>query len=112
MMKKDTLLLGSHVDMNKKNGFLVGAFKQAQNEKANTFMFFAGPPQSTMRTDINEVKIEEFAQLCQENNIDRDDLLVHAPYLINLANPVKTGHGQFFDWISQKGNHSCFSNGR
>jgi deoxyribonuclease-4 len=89
MMKKDTLLLGSHVDMNKKNGFLVGAFKQAQNEKANTFMFFAGPPQSTMRTDINEVKIEEFAQLCQENNIDRDDLLVHAPYLINLANPVK-----------------------
>jgi deoxyribonuclease-4 len=89
MMKKNTLLLGSHVDMNKKNGFLVGAFKQAQNEKANTFMFFAGPPQSTMRTDINEVKIEEFAQLCQENNIDRDDLLVHAPYLINLANPVK-----------------------
>ncbi|KAJ3626934.1 hypothetical protein Zmor_004124 [Zophobas morio] len=88
-MSKQGLILGSHVDMNKKNGFLAGSIKQALNENADTFMFFAGPPQSTMRTNLSLIGIEEFQKSCAENGFDLDKIIVHAPYLINLANPIK-----------------------
>jgi deoxyribonuclease-4 len=88
-MENKKLLLGSHVDMNKKNNFLIGSVNQAISENANTFMFFAGPPQSSMRTDISLINIPEFKNMCQEKNINLDDLLVHLPYVINMANTIK-----------------------
>lgn len=54
-----------------------------------TFMFYTGAPQNTRRKAISELKVEEAKALMKENNIDLKNVVVHAPYIINLANTVK-----------------------
>ena len=53
------------------------------------FMFYTGAPQNTRRKAISELKVEEAKALMKENNIDLKNVVVHAPYIINLANTIK-----------------------
>lgn len=85
-MDNYTPILGAHTKMNKKNNYLVGSLKEAILYKANTFMIFTGPPQSSIRTPINNMNLELFNILCFKNNIDKNNLVIHAPYIINLCN--------------------------
>ncbi len=78
--------LGSHVSMNGKDMFL-GSVREAISYGANTFMIYTGAPQNTRRKPIEELKIEEGLALMRENGIE--EFVVHAPYIINLANTVK-----------------------
>ncbi|ERJ13812.1 deoxyribonuclease IV [Haloplasma contractile] len=78
--------IGSHVSMGGKD-MLVGSVKEALSYGSNTFMFYTGAPQNTRRKNIEDMKIEEARDLMIENNIDINDLVVHAPYIMNLANP-------------------------
>ena len=80
------LKLGSHVGMNGKEMFL-GSVKEALSYGANTFMVYTGAPQNTRRKDVSELNIEAGQALMKENGIS--EFVVHAPYIINLANTVK-----------------------
>lgn len=80
------MLIGSHVGMKGKDMFL-GSVKEALSYGANTFMVYTGAPQNTRRKKIEELRIEEGQQLMKEEGIDR--FIVHAPYIINLANTLK-----------------------
>lgn len=79
------LLLGSHVGMSGKEMFL-GSVKEALSYGANTFMVYTGAPQNTRRKDLSELKIPEAKALMKESGIEQ--FIVHAPYIINLANAV------------------------
>ncbi len=78
------LIIGSHVGYKKDNG-LVGSVKEALSYGANTFMFYTGAPQNTKRLPIDLEKVKEAEKLMKENKIDKDKVIVHAPYIINLA---------------------------
>ena len=82
------LIIGSHVGMSGKQ-MLVGSVKEALSYKANTFMFYTGAPQNTRRKPISELRVDEAKALMQENGIDMDHVVVHAPYIINLGNTIK-----------------------
>ena len=79
------LILGSHVGF-KKDEQLLGSLKEALSYGANTFMFYTGAPQNTMRYPINEKKRDEALLMMREHDIDYSKVVVHAPYIINLAN--------------------------
>ena len=79
------LIIGSHVGYKKDSG-LVGSVKEALSYKANTFMFYTGAPQNTVRSSIDLNNVKEAYKLMEENNINKNNVIVHAPYIINLAN--------------------------
>ena len=82
------MLLGSHVGYNSKTG-LLGSVEEALSYNENTFMFYTGAPQNTFRSDIDKDNVEKAHLLMKENNIDKNKVIVHAPYIINLANTLK-----------------------
>lgn len=80
------LKLGCHVGMNTKEMFL-GSVKEAHRLGANTFMIYTGAPQNTRRKDLSELHIEDGLAAMKEFGIT--ELVVHAPYIINMGNSVK-----------------------
>ena len=72
--------IGAHVSMSKG---LLGASKEAAEYGANTFMIYTGAPQNTRRSPIEKLKIPEGMKHMEQNGIT--DIVVHAPYIINLA---------------------------
>lgn len=78
------LIIGSHVGYKKDSG-LVGSVKEALSYGANTFMFYTGAPQNTKRLPIDLVNVQEADKLMKENDIQKENVIVHAPYIINLA---------------------------
>ncbi|WP_025725286.1 deoxyribonuclease IV [Acholeplasma granularum] len=80
------LILGSHVSL-KGNDMFLGSVKEALSYKANTMMVYTGAPQNTIRKPIDTMLIKEAHALMKESNIDINHVVVHAPYIINLANP-------------------------
>ena len=79
------LIIGSHVGFNKDKQ-LLGSLDEALSYKANTFMFYTGAPQNTKRVEINDDLTQKAILKMKENNIDINNIIVHAPYIINLAN--------------------------
>ena len=79
------LIIGSHVSF-KKEKQLLGCVVETLNYGANAFMFYTGAPQNTNRIPI-DIELKEAAfKLMEENNIDKENVVIHAPYIINLAN--------------------------
>ena len=79
------LIIGSHVGFTKDKQ-LLGSLEEALSYGANTFMFYTGAPQNTARYPINDGLTLEALKVMKENNIDYSKVIVHAPYIINLAN--------------------------
>ena len=79
------LLIGSHVKF-KKDTQILGSLNEALSYGATTFMFYTGALQNTMRSPLNMEITKEAIELMKENNIDYSKVIVHAPYIINLAN--------------------------
>ena len=79
------LTIGSHVSFNSKDQ-LLGSLNEALSYGANTFMFYTGAPQNTARSKIDDNITLEALRVMKENNIDYSKVVVHAPYIINLAN--------------------------
>ena len=90
-----SLILGSHVGFNNKDQ-LVGSVKEAISYNANTFMFYTGPAQSTMRSELNDKLTYEAYKLMSENNINPNDVIVHAPYIVNFANRTDEDKYNFY----------------
>ena len=80
------LLIGSHVGMSGKE-MLVNSVKEAISYGANTFMVYTGAPQNTRRKEISELNIDAARELMKEHGMA--NFIVHAPYIINLANTIK-----------------------
>ncbi|MGN1401670.1 MAG: deoxyribonuclease IV [Bacillus sp. (in: firmicutes)] len=80
------LKIGSHVSMNGKK-MLLGASEEAASYGANTFMIYTGAPQNTRRKPIEELNIKAGRLHMEENAMT--DIVVHAPYIINIGNSVK-----------------------
>lgn len=79
------LLIGCHVNY-KKDSQILGCLEQALRYGADTFMFYTGAPQNTARTSIDLEKVKEAKRRMEEENLLYSKVVVHAPYIINLAN--------------------------
>lgn len=79
--------LGSHVGMSGKE-MLLGSAKEAVSYGADTFMFYTGAPQNTRRKAISELNIDAAWEYLSRHGIE--EIVVHAPYIINLGNSVKS----------------------
>lgn len=78
--------LGSHVGMAGKDMFLASV-KEAESYGANVLMLYTGAPQNTRRKEIKDLNIEKGWEYAAQTGIT--EIVVHAPYIINLANTVK-----------------------
>ena len=78
------MIIGSHVHF--KNKQILDSVKEAILYKADTFMFYTGAPQNTFRSAIKPEYLVEAKELMIKNNIDINNVICHAPYIINLAN--------------------------
>ena len=79
------LIIGSHVSY-KNDTQLLGSVEEALSYGSNTFMFYTGAPQNTRRGSINDEYTYKAYQLMKENDIALENIIVHAPYIINLCN--------------------------
>lgn len=70
--------IGSHVGL-KAPLMFEGSVLEAKSYNANCFMVYTGAPQTTKRTRIEDLRIKE-----AKNDLE---FIVHAPYIVNLANP-------------------------
>lgn len=85
-MKNYNLIIGSHVSMNKQQDYLLGALTESLNNDANAMMIYTGPPQNTIRVSTDHFFISEFYQRLSAQHFSIDNVIIHAPYIINLAN--------------------------
>ena len=76
--------IGCHVG-NSGPLMLAGSIKEALSYDANCFMVYLGPPQNTIRKPIESMNATLMAEIAKENNINLDDVIIHAPYIVNLA---------------------------
>ena len=81
------MIIGSHVSFGEEQ--LYGSLKEAISYNANALMFYTGAPQNTIRKPIDDELLNKAVLLAKENNFDFNNIVCHAPYIINLAN--KTG---------------------
>ncbi|ASZ09098.1 deoxyribonuclease IV [Mesoplasma chauliocola] len=99
-------ILGSHVGMSKANKhgeYLIGSVNEALSYGANTLMIYTGPPQNSKRTQTDKLHIEEFNKILAQNNIEKRNIIVHAPYIINISNPVNQTTWDFgVDFLKQE----------
>lgn len=79
------MIIGSHVSFSKSNQ-LVGSVQECISYGANTFMFYTGAPQNTRRLPIDDRLTKSAFDLMKKNGIDFNNVIVHAPYVVNLAN--------------------------
>jgi deoxyribonuclease-4 len=79
------LKIGSHVSMSGKK-MLLAASEEAASYGANAMMIYTGAPQNTRRKSIGDLNIEAGLAHMKENGIT--ELVVHAPYIINIGNAV------------------------
>ena len=87
------MIIGSHVSFNKEG--LLGSTKEALSYGANTFMFYTGAPQNTIRKEIDINLTNKAHLLMKEKGIDINKVICHAPYIINLANKAKLEAWEF-----------------
>ncbi len=79
------LYIGSHTSY-LKNKQLLGVVEESLSYGSNIFMFYTGSNQSTLRFPVDKDLTLEAHKLMKENGIDKSKCIVHAPFIINLAN--------------------------
>jgi len=81
------LTIGRHCFMKSPN-FLLGSLEEAISYDANSLMIYLGAPQNTYRRSSKELKITEFTEKAKKHKINKKNVIVHASYLVNLANKI------------------------
>lgn len=89
------LYIGSHTSFLKDKG-LLGVVEESLSYNSNIFMFYTGSNQSTLRFPINKELTSRAHELMIENNIDKTKCIVHAPFIINLANNTNEDKYNFY----------------
>lgn len=85
--KNYNLIIGRHCLVKSPN-YLLGAVKESLNYGANSLMIYNGAPQNSKRQPSSKLKVSEFRKVLQENGMNIDNIVVHGPYLLNLANTI------------------------
>lgn len=88
------LYLGCHVGLKAPDYFL-GSAREALSYGANACMIYTGAPQNSRRKPVDALKIAQGKSLLEENGWSMDQVIVHAPYIINLANTVNEETSSF-----------------
>ncbi len=83
----DKIFIGSHVSMSGPD-YYVGSVKEALSYNSTTFMFYTGAPQNSFRIPTERLKIVEGRALIKEHGLDESKIIVHAPYILNIANQL------------------------
>lgn len=83
-MKNSDLIIGSHISLSSPL-FYLGTVKEALSYNENAFMFYTGAPQNSLRLPLDKLRIEEGREVLKQNNFDENNIIIHAPYIINLA---------------------------
>lgn len=78
-------IIGSHVSFTSQKQ-LLGSVLESLSYKATTFMIYTGAPQNTKRLPIDSELTSLAHKLMEKENINIDNIVAHAPYIINLAN--------------------------
>ena len=78
----EEIKIGSHVGMAGKEMFLASV-KEAERYGANVLMLYTGAPQNTRRKEIKDLNIEAGWEYATKAGIR--EIVVHAPYIINLS---------------------------
>lgn len=95
------LKIGSHVPM-RGTKMYQGSVEEALSFNANSFMIYTGAPQNTRRKEIEDLQIDEAVLLMEENNLSFDNVVVHAPYIVNLANPDQSKRDFAIDFLTKE----------
>ncbi len=99
------MIIGSHVHFGVDQ--LYGSVKEALSYGANALMLYTGAPQNTVRSNINDELIVKAKELMNENNISMDNVICHAPYIINLANNIDPSKYEFSQEFLRKELDRC-----
>ena len=78
------MILGCHCGMSGTE-MMLGSVKEAIGYNATALMIYTGAPQNTIRKQLKELHIAEALKLMDEASISRENLIIHAPYIINPA---------------------------
>ncbi|MCE8168299.1 MAG: deoxyribonuclease IV [Candidatus Moeniiplasma glomeromycotorum] len=92
--KNYNLIIGRHC-LFKKPDYLLGAVTEGVSYGANALMIYLGAPQNTSRRPLTVLKITDFKNALVENNINIDNVIIHGPYVVNMANPARP---EIFRW--------------
>lgn len=95
------LILGSHVSLSGTEQYL-GSVKEALSYGANALMVYTGAPQNTIRQPLQKMRIPEAETLLASVGIPREHVIVHAPYIVNLANPDPEKRKFAIDFLTQE----------
>ena len=82
------MIIGSHVSMSAP-GYLLDAMQETVGYHANACMIYTGAPQNTRRVPVEKLRLQEARDYMQTHGLSMDHVIVHAPYIINLANTIK-----------------------
>lgn len=82
------LKIGSHVSMTSPD-YLLAAVKESVSYNSNAMMIYSGAPQNTRRIPVSRFKINEAQAYMEEVGFNPENIVLHAPYIINLANTTK-----------------------
>ncbi|TYA98737.1 deoxyribonuclease IV [Lactobacillus sp. SL9-6] len=85
-------LIGSHVSMKGKE-MLLGSAQEAAQYGENVFMIYTGAPQNTRRKSIEDLNIPAAKTFMAAH--EQREIVVHAPYVVNLGNTAKLTNFQF-----------------
>lgn len=93
--------IGSHVGMSGKDKMLASV-KEAIKYNANAFMVYTGAPQNTRRSAIESLNIDAAHTLMEEAGIPKENVIVHAPYIMNLANPEEEKRNFAINFLTEE----------
>ena len=88
------LKIGSHIPFKAPN-YLIDSVKETINNGANVMMIYLGAPQNSKRVSIEKYNLEQYQKKFNQI-IKPEDIIVHAPYIINLANKEKENFAKQF----------------
>src|SRR3954454_24759943 len=86
--KKYNLIIGRHISVRSPD-YLPGAVEEALSYGSNALMIYLGAPQNSRRHSLSRLKIPEFKEILKKNKLDINNVIVHGPYLLNLANSLE-----------------------
>lgn len=92
------LKIGSHVSCADKG--LLTAANEANEYGSSSFMIYTGAPQNTRRKPIEDLYIEEGHAAMKANGVE--EIVVHAPYIINLASYKNHTYQLAVDFLQQE----------
>lgn len=102
MENKDyKLVIGSHVSLSAPE-FLLGSVKEAIEYGSNALMVYTGAPQNTIRKPLDDTNIKQAWEVMKQNNISLDNLIVHAPYIINLCSENPSTRKLAVDFLTEE----------